>query len=49
MSWTDSYLRLSGSNPLGLKLCQGGLGAWGKNPLSWDFPSGPGVKTAIVM
>ena len=32
MSRPTSYLRLSGSNPLDLKLCQGGFGAWGKNP-----------------
>ena len=31
MSRPTSYLRLSGSNPLDLKLCQGGFGAWGKN------------------
>ena len=30
-SRTTSCLRLSRSNPLGLKPCQSGLGAWGEN------------------
>ena len=42
MSWTTSYL--SGSNPLDLKLGQGGFGAWGKNPSPGTSLAVPGLR-----
>lgn len=47
MLWTASYLRLSGSNPLGLKLCQGGLGAWGKTPSPGTSPVVLGLRLQL--